>query len=66
MEKVSVYCINTEKDLVAEVLERSDKRLRVVFVDTTLTLTLSRKDTRGPYIGTSAGLEFETFGTEED
>lgn len=66
MEKISVYCVNTEKDLIAEVLERSDKHLKVVFVDTTLTLTLERKDTRFPYIGFKAGMEFESFGELEE
>lgn len=66
MDKVSVYCIDTSKDKQAEVLERSQKRLKVVLVGTTLTITLTRQDIRKPYIGTAAGMEFETWGTEED
>lgn len=66
MDKVSLYCIDTEKDRPAEVLERSQKRLKVVLVGTTIAVTLHRTDIRKPYVGTAAGMEFETFGTEED
>lgn len=62
MERVSIYCMNTETDAVADVLERSDKRIKVVFVATDMVLTLTRQDRNRPYIGNMAGLNFETFG----
>ncbi len=66
MDKVTLYCIDTSKDKQAEVLERSQKRLKVVLVGTTIAITLHRQDTRKPYVGTAAGMEFETFGTADD
>ena len=43
----------------ADVLSKSDKHLRVVLVNTTLTLDLHRTDVRKPYRGRLSGLEFE-------
>lgn len=65
MKQCSIYCVNTEKDAVADIMEHSDKRIKVVLVDTDTTITLSRNDIRQPYIGFLAGLEFETFGEME-
>lgn len=65
MERVSVYCVNTESDATADVLERSDKRIKVVFTTTDMTLVLTRQDNRQPYIGSMSGLTFETFGELE-
>ena len=42
----------------ADVISKSDKHLRVVLVNTTLTLDLHRTDVRQPYIGRLSGLEF--------
>jgi len=65
-EKISIYCIDTEKDAIGEILEKSDKRIKVVLEGTTLTITLTRSDLRRPYIGHAAEMEFETFGILED
>jgi hypothetical protein len=65
MEQCSVYCINTEKDAVADILERTEKRLKVAMSGTDMTIILTRQDTRQPYIGFLGGLEFETFGELE-
>ena len=66
MERISVYCIDNEQDRIAEILERSLTRLKVVLVGTTLTITLTRtlQEANGgrPYIGRAANMEFETFG----
>ena len=66
MEQCSVYCINTEKDAVADILERTEKRLKVVLSGTDMTLILTRHDTRYAYVGFMGGLEFETFGILEE
>jgi hypothetical protein len=65
MKQCSIYCVNTGKDVVADIMERSDKRIKVVLVDTNTTITLTRSDIRRPYIGFLSGLEFETFGELE-
>jgi len=36
----------------------SDKYLKVVLIDTTMTIELFRKDLNRPYVGHKAGLEF--------
>jgi len=61
MEQCSVYCINTEKDAVADILERTEKRLKVAMSGTDMTIILTRQDPRQPYVGFMGGLEFETF-----
>ena len=70
MERISVYCVDNEEDRVAEVLERSLTRLKVVMVGTTLTITLNRSLTEAnggrPYIGRAANMEFESFGVLEE
>lgn len=66
MEKCSVYCVNTEKDVVADILSKSDKRLKVVVEDSDITIVLQREDTRAPYIGFLDGLEFESFGDMDE
>lgn len=65
MKQCSVYCINTEKDVIADILQQTSKQMKVVIVGTNLTIILSRKDTRQPYIGRVANMEFETFGELE-
>lgn len=60
-----VYCVDTEKDAVADVLEQNDKRIKVALVDTDITIVLTREDVRYAYIGFAHGLEFETFGDME-
>lgn len=42
----------------ADVLSKSDKHIRVVLKNTTVTLDLHRTDVRQPYIGRLSGLEF--------
>lgn len=43
----------------ADVLSKSDKHMRVVLVNTTVTLELHRTDVRQPYRGRLSSLEFE-------
>jgi hypothetical protein len=61
-DQCTLYCVNTEKDSLADILSRSDKRMKVVINGTSITIVLMRKDIRRPYVGYEAGLEFETFG----
>lgn len=65
MEQCNVYCVTTEKDAVADILGRNDKRIKVAMVGTDLTIVLTRTDNRLPYIGFVGSLEFETFGELE-
>lgn len=62
MDKVKVTNTNNGRTVEAEVLQRSDKRLRVVLVGTSITLTMTREDTRRVYVGNSNGLEFTSMG----
>ena len=66
MEQCSVYCVNTEKDAVADILERNDKRIKVAMVGTDFTIVLTRTDNRSPYVGFVGSLEFETFGDMDE
>ena len=43
----------------AEVLSKSDKHMRVVLKNSTVTLDLHRTDVRQPYIGRLSSLEFK-------
>jgi len=65
MEQCSVYCVTTETDAVADILERTDKRIKVAMAGTDITVTLTRSDARAPYIGFLGNMEFETFGEME-
>ena len=65
MKQCTVYCVNTEKDAVADIMEQSTKRLKVALVGTNITITLTRQDTRRPFIGRTGNMEFETFGDME-
>ena len=58
----SVNSTNTGKTMKADVLQRSDKSLRVAIQGTTIILTLTRSDMGRPYVGNKAGMEFTSFG----
>lgn len=62
MEQITVTCTETGKSQKADVLNRSDKSIRCVFVGTTLTLNLSRTDVRRPFTARHGGLEFTSEG----
>lgn len=65
IKQCTVYCINTQADAVADVLEESTKRMKVALVGTDITLVLTRSDARRPYVGRLGNMEFETFGDLE-
>lgn len=66
MNQCHVYCVTTETEALADILEVSDRRIKVVMVGTDMTITLSRQSLRQPYIGYLADMEFETFGELEE
>lgn len=65
MRKCNVYCVNTETDSLADILEESEYRLKVAIVGTDITITMRRDRTNRPYVGRVGGMEFETFGDME-
>jgi hypothetical protein len=65
MKQCNIYCVNTEKDAIADILECNDKRIKVALAGTDMTIILTRQVTTQPYIGFLTGLEFETFGEME-
>ena len=66
MDQCSIYCVNTKSEQIADVLERNDKRLKVAFEGTNITLVLTREDTRRPFAGVMHSMTFETFGELEE
>lgn len=62
MDTVKVTNTNNGKTVEADVLQRSDKRLRVALVGTSITITMTRDDIRRPYVGNTNGLEFTSMG----
>lgn len=62
MQKVNVNCEDTGKVIACDVLERNDKRIKVVVPGTTTPLTLLRTDLRKPFIGNFAKMTFSTKG----
>lgn len=62
METVTLTSPETEKSVKADVLQRSEKRLVVSPKGTDLRLTLTRADSRRPYIGFMHGVEFISKG----
>ena len=62
MDKVKVTNISNGRTVDADVLQRSDKRLRVALTGTNITINLTREDVRKPFIGRTNGLEFSSMG----
>lgn len=62
MEKCKVTNLANGKTVDADIIQRSDKRLRVALSGTNITLNLTREDVRKPYIGKTNGLEFSSMG----
>lgn len=65
MKQCTLYCVDTESDVVADILEENDRRIKVAVVNTDITVVLTRTDIRYPYVGRVGGMEFETFGMLE-
>lgn len=62
MDRCKIKNTNTGKEVGADVLERSDKRLKVALDGTKFTIQLFRADTRRPYVGNLNGMEFTSAG----
>ena len=58
MDRVEITCVDNGKTKMVEVLSKTDKYMKVVIEETTMTIELTRKDLNKPYIGNKAGLEF--------
>ena len=59
MESIEITCTNNGKTKTAEVLNQNDKYMKVVLEGTQITLELFRESLNKPYVGYTAGLEFE-------
>ena len=59
MEQIVITCIDSSVSKRADVLSKSDKHIKVVLAETTISIDLHRTDLRKPYIGQLSGLEFE-------
>lgn len=61
-DQVYVTNTNSGKAIKADVLEHSDKAMKVALVGTTMSLFLKRTDVSKPYIGIVGSMEFTTTG----
>lgn len=61
-DKVKVKCLENESVVLADVLAKTDKMLRVVLEKTNITLTLTRNDLKKMYIGALHNMEFVSDG----
>ncbi len=59
MERIAITCTNNGKTKEAEVLNKTDKYLKVVLSGTQIVLELFRDDLNSEYTGHTAGLQFE-------
>ena len=59
METITITCTNNDRTKEAEVLERNDKYMKVLVPGTQLFIEMFRDNVNIPYIGHTAGLEFE-------
>ena len=58
MEQIEIICTDNGKTKNAEVLNKSDKYMKVVVEGTQIAIEMFRQDVNKPYIGHTAGLEF--------
>ncbi len=58
MEQIEIIYTDNGKTKNAEVLNKSDKYMKVVVEGTQIAIELYRSDVNKPYIGHTAGLEF--------
>lgn len=59
METIEITCTNNGKSKQAEVLNKTDKYIKVVLPGTQIVIELFREDLNSEYTGHTAGLEFE-------
>jgi len=59
MSLIQITCTHSDRTKEAEVLERTDKYMKVLVPGTQLFIEMFRDDVNIPYTGHTAGLEFE-------
>ena len=59
METIVLTCTNNDRTKEAEVLERNENYMKVQVPGTQFFIELFRDDVNIPYVGRTAGLEFE-------
>jgi|TARA_A100000164_G_scaffold358482_1_gene370168 hypothetical protein len=58
METIEITCTNNGKTKTAEVLQQTDKYIKVVVEGTQIAIEMFREDVNKSYKGHTAGLEF--------
>lgn len=61
-DKIDITCSSNGRIARADILERTDKILKVAFEGTNIGITLYRKDKSKVYVGNQNGLEFTAKG----
>ena len=59
MEKIEITCTKNGKTKMADVMQQTDKYMKVALEGTQIVIELFREDLNTPYTGHTAGLEFE-------
>ncbi len=59
METIEITCTNNGKSKQVEVLNKTDKYMKVVLPGTQIVIEMFRDDLNSEYTGHTAGLEFE-------
>ena len=59
METIEITCTNNGKTKTAEVMQQTDKYMKVIVEGTQIFIEMFREDLNTPYTGHTAGLEFE-------
>ncbi len=63
MDRTNIICTETEVMHEVDILEKSDKRLKVVIDGTDVVILLYKNDPHDHvYVGNNAGLEFTSVG----
>lgn len=65
MNQTKLTCTRNENEATADILEKNSRRLRVVMVETNITIELFKQTPHDTYyIGYMSGLEFTSTGEE--
>ena len=56
---IEITCTNNGKTKTAEVMQQTDKYMKVIVEGTQIFIEMFREDLNTPYTGHTAGLEFE-------
>ena len=58
METIEIRCTNNGKTKTAEVMQKTDKYMKVIVEGTQIFIEMFRDDVNIPYVGHAVGLEF--------